>query len=158
MAMERWQNYRHIGCLQRCHYCLCNPADLLYLQYPLPAPLPYPTTLSTNTSPAIHRDYVILVFYAIAAVFTIAGSGLLVVNLNPSSPAFLIYGLSVLVAVGAGLSMTIAYPLVSFTLEPQDVGPGNAFLNIAQIGGQVLTLGYLGRSTSPREIVTSLLY
>jgi succinyl-CoA synthetase beta subunit len=57
----------------------------------------------------------------------------------------MLYGLLVLIAVGAGLSMTTAYTIATFTLKPEDAGAGLSLQNVSQIGGQVIALATAGQ-------------
>ncbi|TGJ79205.1 hypothetical protein E0Z10_g9565 [Xylaria hypoxylon] len=83
--------------------------------------------------------------YIVAGVFLIAGGGPLVVYLDPSCKAGVIYGLTVLIAVGAGLSMTTAYTIATLTLKPEDAGSGLNLQNVSQIGGQGIALAIAGQ-------------
>ncbi|KAI1333550.1 major facilitator superfamily domain-containing protein [Xylariaceae sp. FL0016] len=93
----------------------------------------------------LHLIKLYMVLYAISGCILVAGSGPLTVYLRPESSTGLIYGLSVIIALGAGLSMTTAYTIATFTLEPGDISAGISLQNIAQIGGQVISLGVAGQ-------------
>ncbi|KAL0260754.1 hypothetical protein SLS55_004444 [Diplodia seriata] len=86
--------------------------------------------------------------YIIAGAFLVAGGGPLPVYLDPSSSSpttGTIYGLTVLVAVGSGLSMVTGYTVATLTLPAADAGAGLALQNVAQIGGQVVALAVAGQ-------------
>ncbi|KAI8630757.1 major facilitator superfamily domain-containing protein [Xylariaceae sp. FL1651] len=107
----------------------------------------------------LHLIKVYMAVYLIAGVFLVAGGGPLIVFLDPSSTPGLIYGLSVLVAVGAGLSMTTAYTIATLTLPPEEAGNGLNLQNVAQIGGQVIALAIAGQiyqSTGIRNLSSAL--
>jgi len=93
----------------------------------------------------LHLIKLYMAIYIIAGAFLIAGGGPMVVFLDPSSTTSLIYGLSVLIAVGAGLSMTTAYTVATLTLKPEDTGAGINLQNVSQIGGQVIALAVAGQ-------------
>lgn len=78
--------------------------------------------------------------YIIGSVFLIAGGGPLMVYLDPTSKTGLIYGLTILVAVGTGLSMVTGYTISTLTVKPEDTGAGLSLQNVSQIGGQVIAL------------------
>ncbi|KAF2853351.1 MFS general substrate transporter [Plenodomus tracheiphilus IPT5] len=86
-----------------------------------------------------------MVLYIIAAVFLVAGGGPLMVYLDPKASTATIYGLTILVAVGTGLSMTLGYTVATLTTKPEDVGPALKMQNISQIGGQVIALAFAGQ-------------
>ncbi|KAL1646954.1 hypothetical protein SLS58_003091 [Diplodia intermedia] len=101
--------------------------------------------------------------YIIAAAFLVAGGGPLTVCLDPTSPSSTttgtIYGLTVLVAVGSGLSMVTGYTVATLTLPAADAGAGLALQNVAQIGGQVVALAVAGQiyqSTAVRNLAVVL--
>ncbi|KAH9885002.1 major facilitator superfamily domain-containing protein [Xylariomycetidae sp. FL2044] len=89
----------------------------------------------------LHLIKVYMALYLIAGVFLVAGGGPLVAYLDPvGSGAGLVYGLTVVVSVGTGLSMTTAYTVATLTLGPERAGAGINLQNVAQIGGQVIAL------------------
>ncbi|GAW12878.1 hypothetical protein ANO14919_022490 [Xylariales sp. No.14919] len=107
----------------------------------------------------LHLIKAYMVIYIIAGVFLIAGGGPLVVFLDPSTSTGVIYGLTVLIAVGAGLSMTTAYTIATLTLKPEDAGAGLNLQNVSQIGGQVIALAIAGQiyqSTGFRNLSAAL--
>ncbi|KAK6082745.1 MFS drug efflux [Seiridium cupressi] len=97
-------------------------------------------TVNLVSGSFLHFIKIYMVLYFIAGVFLVAGGGPLVVFLDPSSTTGTIYGLTVLVAIGAGLSMVTSFTVASLTLHPKDAGAGISLQNVAQIGGQVISL------------------
>ncbi|KAI1866585.1 hypothetical protein JX265_007886 [Neoarthrinium moseri] len=93
----------------------------------------------------LHLIKVYMVLYLVAGAFTVAGGGPLVVYLSPSTSTGTIYGLTVLVAIGAGLTMTISYTIATLTLEPEQAAAGISMQNVVQIGGQVIALAVAGQ-------------
>ncbi|KAI1816013.1 major facilitator superfamily domain-containing protein [Poronia punctata] len=93
----------------------------------------------------LHLIKLYMAIFVIGGVFLVAGGGPMVVFLDPQSSTGLIYGLSVLIAVGAGLSMTTAYTIAALTLKPEEAGAGINLQNVAQIGGQVIALAVAGQ-------------
>ncbi|KAL1865518.1 hypothetical protein Daus18300_007163 [Diaporthe australafricana] len=98
-------------------------------------------TVNLVSGSFLHFIKLYMALYAIAGVFVVAGGGPLMVYLTPSTSTGTIYGLTILVAVGTGLSMTLGYTVATLTLKPEDAGGGLKMQNIAQIGGQVISLG-----------------
>ncbi|KAI1121202.1 major facilitator superfamily domain-containing protein [Nemania abortiva] len=107
----------------------------------------------------LHVIKVYSAVYIIGGVFLVAGGGPLAVFLDTDSTTSLIYGLTVLIAVGAGLTMTTAYTVATMTLTPENSGAGINLQNVSQIGGQVIALAVAGQiyqSTSARNLSAAL--
>lgn len=92
------------------------------------------------------------VIFLIASVFLLVGGGPLVAYLKPSTTTGTIYGLSILAAVGGGLSMVTGYTVSTLTTKPEDTGAGLKMQNVAQIGGQVIALAVAGQIYRSRAI------
>lgn len=92
-----------------------------------------------------HFLKIYMALYLIAGLFVVAGGGPLVVFLDPRTATATIYGLTLLLAVGAGLSMTMGYTIATLTLKSEDVATGLNLQNVAQIGGQVIALAVAGQ-------------
>ncbi|GES63755.1 major facilitator superfamily transporter [Aspergillus terreus] len=93
----------------------------------------------------LHFIKVYKVLYIIAGVFLVAGGGPLMVYLDPATSTGTIYGLTIIVAVGTGLSMVMGYTVATLTLKPEDTGAGLKMQNVSQIGGQVIALAVAGQ-------------
>lgn len=102
-------------------------------------------TVNLVSGTFLHFIKVYMALYLIAGAFTIAGGGPLMVYLDPRTSTATIYGLSILIAVGAGLSMTISYTVATLTLPPEQAAAGISMQNVAQIGGQVIALAVAGQ-------------
>ncbi|KAI4868536.1 major facilitator superfamily domain-containing protein [Hypoxylon rubiginosum] len=116
-------------------------------------------TVSIFAGSFLHLIKVYMAIYLIAGILFVAGGGPLMVYLDPGSATGLIYGLTVIIAAGCGLSMTSAYTIATLTLEPEDVGAGLNLQNVAQIGAQVIALAIAGQiyqSTSVRNLSAAL--
>ncbi|KAI1456965.1 MFS general substrate transporter [Annulohypoxylon moriforme] len=116
-------------------------------------------TVNLVSGTFLHFIKIYMVLYVIASIFLIAGGGPLVVYLGPSSTTGTIYGLTVLIAVGAGLSMVTSFTIASLTLKPEEAGAGISLQNVAQIGGQVISLAIAGQiyqSTATKNLSTAL--
>ena len=82
-------------------------------------------------------------FYVASGVFTLIGGALLyTVDSNTSTPA--IYGYSVLVAIGAGLTSQAAYSIGPAKVQPHQAPAVIGFINVAQIGSIVIALTISG--------------
>ncbi|KAL1622694.1 hypothetical protein SLS54_004712 [Diplodia seriata] len=120
-------------------------------------------TVNLVSGSFLHFIKLYMALYIIAGAFLVAGGGPLTVYLDPSSSSTstgTIYGLTVLVAVGSGLSMVTGYTVATLTLPtPADAGAGLALQNVAQIGGQVVALAVAGQiyqSTAVRNLAVVL--
>lgn len=90
--------------------------------------------------------------FLIASVFLLVGGGPLVAYLEPTTATGTIYGLSILAAVGSGLSMVTGYTVSTLTTSPEDTGAGLKMQNVSQIGGQVIALAIAGQIYRSRAI------
>lgn len=116
-------------------------------------------TVNLVSGSFLHFIRVYMALYVIAGVFLVAGGGPLMVYLDPSSGTGTIYGLSVLVAVGSGLSMVTGYTVATLTTRPEDAGAALSMQNVSQIGGQVIALaisGQIYQSTAIRNLSSAL--
>lgn len=116
-------------------------------------------TVNLVSGSFLHFIKVYMALYVIAGVFVVAGGGPLMVYLDPSSTTGTIYGLSVLVAVGSGLSMVTGYTVATLTTKPGDAGAALSMQNVSQIGGQVIALavsGQIYQSTAIRNLSLAL--
>ncbi|KAJ5598579.1 hypothetical protein N7537_008663 [Penicillium hordei] len=92
------------------------------------------------------------VIFLIASIFLLAGGGPLVAYSKPSTTTGTLYGLSILTAVGSGLSMVTGYTVSTLTTKPEDTGAGLKLQNVAQIGGQVIALAVAGQIYRSRAL------
>ncbi|KAH7398271.1 major facilitator superfamily domain-containing protein [Pyrenochaeta sp. MPI-SDFR-AT-0127] len=102
-------------------------------------------TVNLISGSLLHLIKVYMIIYFIASVFLLVGGGPLMVYLDPNSATATIYGLTILVAVGTGLSMVTGYTVATLTLKPEHVGGGLKLQNVSQIGGQVIALAFAGQ-------------
>ena len=112
-------------------------------------------TINLASGSLLHFIKVYKVIYIIAGAFLLAGGGPLMVYLDPNTATGTIYGLTVLVAVGTGLSMVTGYTVATLTAKPEDTGAGLSMQNVSQIGGQVIALAVAGQiyqSTAIRKL------
>ncbi|KAI1359273.1 MFS general substrate transporter [Xylaria arbuscula] len=110
--------------------------------------LPFVVVAATTSVVSGHfvgRIKVYLLLYLVSSVFLIVGGSLLVVHLTSDAQTSVIYGVSVVVAFGCGLSMQKSYSIAPLTTDPANVGPALSLQNVAEIGGQVIALGISGQ-------------
>jgi MFS family permease len=72
-------------------------------------------------------------------MMTLSGA-LFLVYLHPSAPTAQIYGFSVLMAVGTGITMQLGYAVASLKAGPEDMLSAVNLQNVAQIGATVICL------------------
>ncbi|KKO98529.1 hypothetical protein THAR02_09372 [Trichoderma harzianum] len=72
-------------------------------------------------------------------IITVGGS-LLYVYLKPETPTASIYGISVVLAVGTGLTMQIGYAVATLKVTPEDVAKSLSMQNVNQMGGTTIAL------------------
>ncbi|KAK5661586.1 hypothetical protein OQA88_9683 [Cercophora sp. LCS_1] len=97
--------------------------------------------------------------YLFAGILITIGGALLMVYLDPSTSQGVIYGLSVVVAVGNGLTIQLGYAVATLTVDKSDVGNIISLQNLAQIGGTTVGLvigGQVFQSYAVRNLSEAL--
>lgn len=74
-----------------------------------------------------------------SVMMTLAGA-LFLAYLQPSTPTAHIYGFSVLMAIGTGITMQLGYAVASLKVSPSDTLSAINLQNVAQIGATVICL------------------
>ena len=82
-------------------------------------------------------------FFILSAVFVLIG-GALMYTVKATTSTSAIYGYTVLIAVGSGLSAQAAYSVAPAKVQPHQVPAAIGFINVAQIGGIVIALTVSG--------------
>ncbi|MCJ1397467.1 hypothetical protein MMC11_000660 [Xylographa trunciseda] len=82
--------------------------------------------------------------YALSGVFMIIG-GSLMYTITASSPSAHIYGYSVLIAIGAGITLQTGYSISTVKVDVHDITNAISLLNVAQIGSIVIALVISGQ-------------
>jgi hypothetical protein len=82
-------------------------------------------------------------FYIVSGILTTIGAALMYTVTSATSTAA-IYGYSILIAIGTGLVAQAAYSIAPAKVHPSKVSDAIGFINVAQIGGIVLTLSISG--------------
>lgn len=83
--------------------------------------------------------------YVISGTLIVLGGALMMHYLVPSTSVGVLYGLSVIVAIGAGCTNQVGYSVSTLTVAPADIVNGISLQNIAQIGGTVVSLVVAGQ-------------
>ncbi|KAK1771923.1 major facilitator superfamily domain-containing protein [Phialemonium atrogriseum] len=83
--------------------------------------------------------------YLISGAFIVLGGTLLTVFLDPSTPQGHIYGYTILIAVGTGLTVQISYAVGTLTAAAKDMGDVISMQNVSQIGSTVIALVIAGQ-------------
>ena len=83
--------------------------------------------------------------YLISGALIVVGGALTMHYLVPSTSPGVLYGLGVVVAIGAGSTNQVGYSVSTLTVAPTDVVHGISLQNIAQIGGTVVSLVVAGQ-------------
>jgi hypothetical protein len=82
-------------------------------------------------------------FFIISGVFTLIGSALMYTVTSATSTSA-IYGFTVLIAIGAGLTSQAAYSIAPAKVAPHQIATAIGFMNVAQIGGIMIALTISG--------------
>ncbi|KAF4634581.1 hypothetical protein G7Y89_g3528 [Cudoniella acicularis] len=77
--------------------------------------------------------------YIIAGVFMTIG-GVLMHTVDASTNTGAVYGYEVLVAIGAGLSLQVAYSVAVMKVKPEEVFGATGVMNVSQIGSAAIAL------------------
>ncbi|KAK3386159.1 major facilitator superfamily domain-containing protein [Podospora didyma] len=102
--------------------------------------------------------YYMPVFLTGGILITLGGS-LLMGYLETSTPTANIYGFTVIIAVGTGLTIQLGYAVASLTVAASDMGNAIGFQNISQLGSTTLCLviaGQVYQSTAVQNLTAAL--
>jgi len=83
-------------------------------------------------------------WYLASNFFVLVGSALFYSLVGVNTSTSTIYGLSVIIGIGGGLSSQSSYSVVPAKVEPHRVPDAIGFINTAQIGGIVISLAISG--------------
>ncbi|KIM94421.1 hypothetical protein OIDMADRAFT_45798 [Oidiodendron maius Zn] len=82
-------------------------------------------------------------FFILGGVFILIG-GALMFTVKATTSTTAIYGYTILIAIGAGLTAQVGYIVASAKVQIQKVPAAIGFINVAQIGGLVIALAVSG--------------
>jgi MFS family permease len=79
-------------------------------------------------------------WYVLSGAFMVVGAALMyTVNLDTTTSA--IYGYSILIAIGSGLTQQLGYSIAPAKVKPTEIPAAVGFINVAQLGGIAVALG-----------------
>ncbi|KAI8629082.1 MFS general substrate transporter [Xylariaceae sp. FL1651] len=110
--------------------------------------LPFVIVAATTSIVSGHfvgRIKVYMLLFLASAIILIVGGSLLIVHIDPEAQTSVIYGLTVVVAFGCGLSMQKGYSIAALTTDPASAGSALSLQNVAEVGGEVIALGISGQ-------------
>ncbi|KAI0905723.1 MFS general substrate transporter [Ustulina deusta] len=109
--------------------------------------LPFVVVAATTSVVSGHFVFRIRVYllFLVSALTLVVGGSLLVIHLDSHTHTSVIYGLTVVVAFGCGLSMQKGYSIAPLTTDPMNAGSALSLQNVAEVGGQVIALGISGQ-------------
>jgi MFS family permease len=85
--------------------------------------------------------------YMVSGLLLTIGGSLLVVYLNPSTSISVIYGISIINAVGTGLTTQLGYAIASLVVGPKDkdIKDAISLQNFSQLGANLISLVIAGQ-------------
>jgi MFS family permease len=102
-------------------------------------------TFNLLTGHLLSRMRYYMPLYIFSGIFTTLGGALLMAYLSPNTPEAHIYGFTVLIAVGTGVTLQIGYAIAGFKTRPEWIGDAIALQNLSQVGGEVIALVIAGQ-------------
>jgi MFS family permease len=78
--------------------------------------------------------------YIVSGILITIGGSLMYIFLKPETSTSAIYGISVVLAIGTGLTMQIGYAVATLKVSPEDVTNSLSVQNVCQIGGTTICL------------------
>lgn len=98
--------------------------------------------------------------YLVSGILITLGSVLFYVYIDPSTPSGVIYGVSIVMALGIGLTWQIGYTVATLKVSPEDIGNAISVQNLSQIGGTTIALviaGQVFQTTAFARLSTALI-
>lgn len=89
-------------------------------------------------------QYYMTMYLASGLLITLGGA-LLWGFLDPDTKAADLYGFTVIIAVGTGITIQISYAVASLKVDQKDEGDAISFQNVSQLGGTLLALAIAGQ-------------
>ena len=83
--------------------------------------------------------------YLVGGILITLGGALLMAYLDPATSEGAIYGFTVVIAIGTGLTIQLGYAVGTLTAKAEDMGHVINFQNVSQIGSTVLCLVIAGQ-------------
>ena len=85
------------------------------------------------------------VFYLLSGTLLTLAGALLYVYLKPETPISTIYGLTIVNAVGTGLTLQIGYAVATLIVDTKDIGHAISIQNVSQVGSTMIALVVAGQ-------------
>jgi MFS family permease len=102
-------------------------------------------TVNLASGWALSKIKFYMLFYVVSGILLTISGALFYVYLKPSTPVANIYGFSIIMAVGSGLTIQIGYAVASLKVESTDVVHSISLQNVSQIGSTVICLVIAGQ-------------
>ncbi|OIW31630.1 MFS general substrate transporter [Coniochaeta ligniaria NRRL 30616] len=104
-------------------------------------------TVSTNLASGhfLPRLQYYMVMYIVSGLLMTLGGGLLWGFLEPDANSANIYGFTVIIAFGTGITINIGYTIASLKVDRKDEGDAISFQNVSQLGSTLLSLVIAGQ-------------
>jgi len=78
--------------------------------------------------------------YLLSGICIILGGALMYIFLKPGTSTAHLYGISIVLAIGAGLSSQVGYAVATLKVQPADVANALSLQNVVQLGGATIAL------------------
>ncbi|KAH8901224.1 MFS general substrate transporter [Thozetella sp. PMI_491] len=103
-------------------------------------------TINVLAGHLLSRVRMYMPFYVISGVLLTLGGSLLTAYLDPSTSTGVLYGLSVIIAAGTGLTTQLGYAIATLTVPVHAMGDAISLQNISQVGSYVFALVIAGQT------------
>ncbi|PGH28822.1 hypothetical protein GX50_08434 [[Emmonsia] crescens] len=102
--------------------------------------LMFAITVNLTTGWALPRIKYYMPMCLVSGILMTLAGALFVAYLSPSTPVAHIYGFSILMGVGTGITMQLGYSVASLKAAPTDTLSAISLQNVAQIGATVMSI------------------
>lgn len=102
-------------------------------------------TLNLLTGYLLSRVRYYMPIYVVSGVLCTLGGALLMAFIKPTTPEGHIYAFTIVIALGAGLTLQVGYAIAGFKTRPEWIGDAIALQNFSQVGGEVIALVLSGQ-------------
>lgn len=123
-------------------YTMTRPWKLLFGYYHMSIIM---VTFNLGAGHLLSRVQPYMPIYIFSGLLLTIGGSLIVVYLKSSTSISIIYGLSIINAVGTGLTTQLGYAVASLVVEPQEVGDAISLQNLSQLGANLISLVIAGQ-------------
>lgn len=102
-------------------------------------------TINLSAGHFLPRVQYYMAMYVVSGLLITLGGALLWAYLDPATKEANLYGFSIIVAVGTGITVQISYAVASLKVGHGEEGDAISLQNVAQIGGTVIALVIAGQ-------------